>query len=96
MQQIASRLVYSVRLEQKHVTDSLKITLLTKNVDDLTLNEQSFKVAINLYDQTLAKQKERSDNKIANLTSKIKWLKFGWAATAMFLAGTTTYFLIKE
>lgn len=95
MQAIASKLVYGVKLEKQHVTDSTRIDVLKKDILDYKDKEESYKNAIKIYDFSTAEQKRITDKTINKLTLNIKWLKVGWTATAVFLAGTTTYFLIK-
>lgn len=95
MQAIASKLVYGVKLEKQHVTDSTRIDVLKKDILDYKDKEEYYKNAIKIYDFSIAEQKRITDKTINKLTRNIKWLKVGWTATAVFLAGTTTYFLIK-
>lgn len=95
MQFIAAKLVYGVKLEKQHVTDSTRIDILKKDIIDYKEKDTYYKNAIKIYDHSIAEQKRITDSKINTLTRNIKWLKVGWTATAVFLAGTTTYFLIK-
>jgi hypothetical protein len=95
MQAIASKLVYGVKLEKQHVTDSTRIDLLKKDIVDYKEKDTYYKNAVKIYDFSIAETKRINDKTIKKLTRNITWLKVGWTATAVFLAGTTTYFLIK-
>lgn len=95
MQLIASSLVSYVRLRETHVKDSTIIFSMRANISDLKANEESLKGAIRIAEFITAEQKAISDKEIKRLNRNTKWIKVGWASTAVFLAGTTTYFLIK-
>jgi hypothetical protein len=98
MQAIASKLVFGKRMYEVHVKDSMTISELKKNIIDFKNNEADLKQTNGLYEQ-IDKKKDKQistlTTQVADLTRKIKWIKVGWAATAVFLAGTTTYFIIK-
>lgn len=95
MQAIAATLVYGQKLEKGHIIDSTRIDLLKKNIVDFKVEISNLEGAVAIYKYVEKETKAANDKTIKSLNLKNTWLKVGWIATTVFLAGTTTYFLIK-
>lgn len=98
MQAIASKLVYGVRMEEKHVVDSFTIDQLKRNIIDLKDNEKDL-ISVHNAHVTIEKVKDSDYSKLKksfnSLNRKVTWLKIGWISTGILLAGTTIYAMVR-